>query len=176
MIRIAFAFALLLLATTTGAAGQSPLQYDAPDGWVERHPESPMRVIEFQLPRVPGDAEDAELVVFYFGGSGGSVETNLDRWIGQMEQPDGRSSFEVASTIGFEANGLAVTVLDVAGTYVAPVSSASDTRFNKPRFRLLAAVVETSVGPYFFKLTGPNRTIARWDQPFGAFLRSVRVE
>ena len=170
------AFALLLLAKTTPAAGQSPLRYETPDGWVERRPESPMRVIEFQLPRVPGDAEDAELVAFYFGGSGGSVEANLERWIGQMEQPDGRSSFEVASTIGFEANGLAVTVLDVAGTYVAPVSPASDTRFNKPRFRLLAAVVETSVGPYFFKLTGPTRTIARWDQPFGAFLRSVRVE
>lgn len=167
---------MLLLATTSPAVGQSALRYDAPDDWVERPSESPMRVTEFQLPRVPGDAENAELVVFYFGGSGGSVEANLERWIGQMEQPDGRSSFEVASTTGFDANGLAVTVLDVPGTYVAAISPASSERVNKPRFRLLAAVVETPVGPYFFKLTGPDRTVARWDQPFSAFLRSVRVE
>ena len=168
------ALAVLLLATTS-AVGQQTLGYDAPDDWTERPSESPMRVTEFRLPRVPGDAEDAELVVFYFGGSGGSIEANLQRWIGQMEQPDGRSSFEVASTRGFEANGLMVTVLDVPGTYMAAVSPGSTTRLNRPNFRLLAAVVETPVGPYFFKLTGPDRTVARWDDRFSAFLRSVRL-
>ena len=168
--------ALLLLATAGSAVGQPALHYDAPDDWIEQPSESPMRVTEFRLPRVPGDAEDAELVVFYFGGSGGSVEANLQRWIGQMEQPDGRSSFEVASTTGFEANGLAVTVLDVPGIYVAAVSPGSATRLSKPNFRLMAAVVETPVGPYFFKLTGPDRTVARWNNRFAAFLRSVRVD
>ena len=93
-----------------------------------------------------------------------------------MEQPDGRSSFEVASTTGFDANGLAVTVLDVPGIYVAAVSPGSVTRLSKPDFRLLAAVVETPAGPYFFKLTGPARTVARWDDRFAAFLRSVQVD
>ena len=168
--------AVLLLATAGSAVAQPALHYDAPDDWIEQPSESPMRVTEFRLPRVPGDSEDAELVVFYFGGSGGSVEANLQRWIGQMEQPDGRSSFEVASTTGFEANGLAVTVLDVPGIYVAAVSPGSTTRLSKPNFRLMAAVVETPVGPYFFKLIGPDRTVARWDSRFAAFLRSVRVD
>ena len=168
--------ALLLLATAGPAVGQPALHYDAPDDWIEQPAESPMRVTEFRLPRVPGDAEDAELVVFYFGGSGGSIAANLQRWIGQMEQPDGRSSFEVASTTGFEANGLAVTLLDVPGVYVAAVSPGSATRLGKPNFRLMAAVVETPVGPYFFKLTGPDRTVARWNTQFAAFLRSVRVD
>ena len=135
-----------------------------------------MRVTEFRIPRVPGDAEDGELVIFYFGGSGGGVEANLERWIGQMEQPDGRSSFEVASTVGFDANGLEVTLLDVPGTYVAAVTPGSTTQLNKPQFRLLAAVVETSIGPFFFKLTGPERTLARWDDQFSTFLRTVRLE
>ena len=167
--------ALLLLATADSAVGQPVLHYDAPNDWIEQPSESPMRVTEFQLPRVPGDAEDAELVVFHFGRSGGSVEANLQRWIGQMEQPDGRSSFEVASTTGFETNGLAVTVLDVSGIYVAAVSPGSATRLSKPNFRLMAAVVETPIGPYFFKLTGPDRTVARWNKRFAAFLRSIRV-
>ena len=170
------ALAVLLLATTSSAVGQQTLRYDAPDDWTERPPESPMRVTEFRLPRVPGDAEDAELVVFYFGGSGGSIEANLQRWIGQMEQPDGRPSFEVAATTGFETNGLTVTVLDVPGTYVAAISPGATSRLNKANFRLMAAVVETPAGPYFFKLTGPDRTVARWDNRFLAFLRSVRVD
>ena len=176
MIRTALSVTLLLVATTGVAAAQPVLRYDPADDWAERSSASPMRVAEFRLPRVPGDAEDAELVVFYFGGSGGSVEANLQRWIGQMEQPDGRSSFELASTTGFEANGLAVTVLDVPGTYVAAVSPGSPTRLSRPDFRLVAAVVETPLGPYFFKLTGPARTVARWDHRFQEFLRSVRVE
>ena len=63
--------ALLLLATADSAVGQPVLHYDAPNDWIEQPSESPMRVTEFQLPRVPGDAEDAELVVFHFGRSGG---------------------------------------------------------------------------------------------------------
>lgn len=174
MVRIALTF-VLLLASTVPAGGQPALRYDVPDDWIEEPTGSPMRVTEFRLPRVPGDAEDAELVVFYFGGSGGSVDANLQRWIAQMEQPDGRSSFEVASTTGFEVDGLEVTLLDVSGTYVAATRPGAATRLNKPDFRLLAAVVETPTGPYFFKLTGPDRTVALWEDPFNGFLRSVRV-
>jgi hypothetical protein len=170
----------LILALTLPATGtlltQATVRYETPDTWVESPPASSMRVAEFRLPRVPGDPEDAELIVFYFGGSGGSVEANLERWIGQIEQPDGRSSFEVASTTGFDVNGVAVTVLDVPGTYVAAVNPSSTTRLNKPNFRLLAAVLESQAGPYFFKLIGPDRTVARWDDTFTAFLRSIRVE
>ena len=162
-------------ALAGSAAGQPPLHYDPPGDWIEEPAPSPMRVTQFRLPRVPGDPEDGELVVFYFGGSGGAVEANLERWIGQMEQPDGRSSNAVASTTAFDANGLDVTLLDVPGTYVAAVRPGAAERLDKPNFRLLAAVVETPVGPWFFKLTGPARTIDRWDTPFSAFLRSVRV-
>ncbi len=158
------------------AAGQSVLRYDPPGDWIEEPAPSAMRVTQFRLPKVPGDPEDGELVVFYFGGSGGTVDANLQRWIGQMEQPDGRSSFAVASTTAFDADGLDVTLLDVPGTYVAAVRPGAAERLDKPDFRLLAAVVETPLGPYFFKLTGPARTIARWDASFSTFLRTVRVE
>ncbi|MEE2636365.1 MAG: hypothetical protein VYE68_03940 [Acidobacteriota bacterium] len=167
---------LLVVSVVTAATGQPALRYEAPSEWTEQSSPSPMRVTEFRIPRVPGDAEDGELIIFYFGGSGGGVEANLERWIGQMEQPDGRSSFEVASTVGFDANGLEVTLLDVPGTYVAAVTPGSTTQLNKPQFRLLAAVVETSIGPFFFKLTGPERTLARWDDQFSTFLRTVRLE
>jgi hypothetical protein len=175
MFRTALTLVALLLSSAA-VTGAQTLRYEAPAEWTEQASASPMRVTEFQLPRVAGDAEHVELVVFYFGGSGGSVDANLQRWVNQMEQPDGRSSFEVASTTGFDANGLAVTLLDVPGTYVAAVRPGAGTQLNKPDFRLLAAVVETPAGPYFFKLTGPARSVARWDKPFAAFLRTVSVD
>jgi hypothetical protein len=64
----------------------------------------------------------------------------------------------------------------LSGTYVAEVTPGSSERFNKPGFRLRAAVIETKEGPYFVKLTGPEKTVARWDESFMTFLKSLRVE
>ena len=52
-----------------------------------------MRAAQYTLPSVkPGD-EAPELVVYFFGhGSGGTAEANIERWIGQMEQPGGKDS------------------------------------------------------------------------------------
>jgi hypothetical protein len=44
----------------------------------------------------------------------------------------------------------------------------------KPGFRMLAAVAETKGGPWFFKLTGPAKTIAKWEKSFYAFLETFK--
>jgi hypothetical protein len=167
----------LLLLSLTGALTQAALKFDVPAGWTTRPAASSMRVAEFTLPRTPKDAEDAELVVYFFGGQGGSVQANLDRWIGQMTQPDGRPSSAVAKTSDEQTrSGLKVSLVDVSGTYVAEVKPGATERFNKPGYRLRAAVVETPRGPYFIKLTGPAATVARWDDSFRAFIASLRLE
>ena len=164
----------LVMTVTAVASAQSPtLRFTAPKDWTVKPSSSPMRVAQYGLPRAAGDAEDAELIVYFFGGQGGSVEANLDRWVGQMEQPDGRPSKAVARTETLTVNGMKATVLDVSGKYVAEMAPGSATRFNKPGFRLKAAVVETPGGPYFVKLTGPAKTVERWNAAFAAFLRSA---
>ena len=166
-------FLMVLSAVTTLSAA---LKFDAPAGWVSKPPTSSMRVAEFTLPKTTGDAEDATLGIFFFGGQGGNVDANLERWIGQMTQPDGRPSKQVAKTTKFTSRGLAITLVELSGTYVAEVTPGSSERFNKPGFRLRAAVIETKEGPYFVKLTGPEKTVARWDESFMTFLKSLRVE
>ncbi|HKY04178.1 MAG TPA: hypothetical protein VJQ56_04785, partial [Blastocatellia bacterium] len=144
---------------------------------IKEQPSSSMRVAQFRLPKAEGDQEDASLVLFYFGqGQGGTIEANLDRWVGQMQQPDGSSSKEKARTSRIKANGLNVTLLDVAGVYTAEMSPGSGNRQNKPNSRMRAAVVETPKGPYFFKLVGPEKTVARHDQDFMAFVNSVEFK
>ena len=158
-------------------AGLAPaLKFDVPAGWISKPPASSMRVAEFALPKVTGDAEDAAVGVFFFGGQGGTVQANLDRWISQMTQPDGRPSKDVAKTATSQTqSGLKVTVIDVPGTYVAEVAPGSSERFNKPGFHLRAAVLETPEGPYFVKVTGPAKTVAKWSESVDAFLKSLRV-
>jgi hypothetical protein len=167
--------ACALIGLAAIASAQPTIRFDAPSGWKAQPSTSSMRVAQYMLPRAPGDGEDAELIVYYFGGSGGSVQANLDRWLGQMEQPDGRSSKAAAKTTTFAVNGLAMTVLDVTGRYVAEIAPGSPARHDKPGFRLKAVVIETARGPYFVKLTGPAKTVARWEAAFDAFLKSARL-
>ena len=157
-------------------AAQPTLKYDAPAGWVVKPPASRMRLAEFTLPKAEADAEDAALAIFHFGGQGGNAQANLDRWIGQMTQPDGRDSKAVAKTAQLASRGLALTLVDVSGTYVAEMSPGSADHYNKPGFRLRAAFVDGPGGPYFVKLTGPAKTVAKWDESYLAFLKSLRVE
>lgn len=136
-----------------------------------------MRVAEFVLPRADGDKADATLTVYFFGrNAGGSVQANLDRWIGQVTQPDGRASSETARTESKKSRaGLKLTVVDVSGTYVAEVTPGSTERFNEPGFRLIAAVVETPGGAYYVKAIGPAATVGRWQSTVSAFLDSLRM-
>lgn len=74
--------------------GQSPpaasgLTFTAPPAWHSRPAASTMRVAEFVVPKAPGDPEDAEVILYFFGGQSGSVDANIDRWIGQMQEPAG---------------------------------------------------------------------------------------
>jgi len=164
----------MFLASLLSAILLAGLTFTAPAGWKPVTTSSSMRVAQYALPHATGDTADAELVVYYFGGSGGTVEANIDRWVGQMRQPDGRPSTAVMKRQSRTVNGMKVTIVDVPGTYVAEVTPGSTERHNSPNFHLRAAVIDTSNGPYFIKLTGPAKTVAASEQAFEVFLASVK--
>ena len=165
----------LLLAAILPQSGT--LHFVPAPTWKPRPPASSMRVAEFVVPRVAGDPEDAEVIVYFFGGSGGSVDANIERWVGQFQTPGGRSVPTPKRTTS-TSGSLTVTAIDVGGTYIAQVRPGSDERFNKPDFRMWAAVVETPKGPYFVKLTGPKQTVAQTltSGEFDGFMKSLRFE
>ena len=171
-LRIAVMGCVCASMTVLAAAG---LTFQAPDGWKSVPPSSSMRVAEFALPRAAGDAEDAELVVYYFGGEGGGVEANIQRWETQMVPPPGKTPVPTRRETR-TVNGLKVTLVDVHGTYVAAMMPGASAHNDKPGFRLRAGVVETPKGPYFLKLTGPEKTVAKWDDAFGRFVASLKYQ
>lgn len=173
--------ALLLVVSVIASEKTAPgeeapkIDYQAPEGWIQEKPSSGMRYAQFRLPKVDPDKEDAILAVFYFPGSGGNTQDNLDRWIGQVKQPDGSPSRKKAETKESEVNGMKLTVLKLSGNYKESMGPMMREATEKPGYRLAAAVLETKAGPFFFKLAGPEKTVRQWEESFQAFLGSVKL-
>jgi hypothetical protein len=126
------------------------------------------------VPAAAGDGEEGECAVFV--NIGGGVQANVDRWIGQFEQPDGGASKSKAKTETKTINGLPVTMIDLTGTYKGggTMMSAGAPPAPKTGFRLLGAIVEGKSGPVYFKLTGPAKTIAAAQADFQKMLSSLK--
>lgn len=161
--------------STTAVSGD--LRFKAPDGWVVEQPSSKMRAAQYKLPKAEGDSEDASLVLYYFGASqGGPPQANIDRWISQIQQPDGSSSRDKAKTETMTVNGLKITTVDVTGTYTAEMTPGSGSKSNNANYRLRGAVIETAKGNYFLKLVGPAKTVGRWEQAYADYLKSFEFK
>ena len=155
-----------------GAAPNSVagVTWSMPQHWAVAPPRQ-MRVATYAVSPVEGDPDPAECGVFYFGNDqGGSVEANIDRWVGQFEASDApvRSSREV--------NGLKVTLVQIAGTYLAPGGPMMQSQGKKENFKLLGAIVQAPEGSVFFKLTGPAKTIAAAEGDFNGLISSLKKQ
>lgn len=163
--------------STPTQTSSGELKFKAPDGWTVEKATSSMRVAQYKLPKAEGDKDDASLVLYYFGATqGGSAQANIDRWIGQMQQPDGSDSKSKAKTESITVNGLKVSTVDVSGVYTAEMAPGSQTFHNDASYRLRAAVIETPKGNYFVKLAGPEKTVARWDKEYNDYLKSFEFQ
>ncbi|HEX4962762.1 MAG TPA: hypothetical protein VF173_18140 [Thermoanaerobaculia bacterium] len=149
------------------AAASGSIDFDLPKDWTKQEPSSTMRLFQASI---PGPGGPVDFAVFFFGpGGGGTVEANVERWLGQVETSDHPKPQT------FEASGLKVTWVDVKGTLKAsqmgpgPSAPVSDGR-------LYGAVVEGPGGPWFFKAQGPDKTLAPQRDAFVAMLKSVRAK
>jgi hypothetical protein len=125
--------------------------------------------------RIPGEAGDAECVVFYFGpGQGGDARANAERWAGQFTQPDGRASTEVMKTESLDVNGLNVLWVEVKGTYKASPMMGGSAEPN-PAYMLFGAIARGPDANWFFKLTGPEATVEANRSAFDAMVRSLQI-
>lgn len=143
-----------------------------PEGWVQQQPQTRILDYEFSVPAVEGDERDARVTVM---GAGGSVDANIDRWIGQFVQPDGRATAQRAKRETLKIAGHEVHFVDITGDYkdqagpLAPAVMRDD-------YRMLGAIIVTDkIGQYFIKLYGPNRTVAANEKEFHKMLRSLQV-
>lgn len=150
-----------------------PFTVAAPVDWTAKPISSNMRAADFVLPGKPG--ADAELIVYYFGADGaGSVEDNIARWLEQFEQPDGKPSRDVAKIEKTKFGGQDATFVSVTGRFVAQAMPGTQA-VDKADQALLAAIVGSPKGPYYFKLVGAKATVDANAKAFRSMLESLKV-
>ena len=153
--------------TPSSGAG---LAWEVPKGWESAPSASSMRLATYRLPKAPGDAEAPELGVFYFGaGQGGSVESNVARWLSQFTPEKGSKKPEPRRET---VNGIPVTRVDTQGTYASGMPGGPTTP--KSGWALEGAIAEGPEGAVFFKLTGPKKSVEKARASFAALVASLR--
>ena len=159
----------------TGAAAEVDLVWSVPDRWVAEEPSSAMRKAQYRLPAEAGDREGGECVVFYFGqGQGGDVRGNVERWASQFEDPGGAPVKPAVTEI--TAGGLTITRVEVKGTYTPSSMSMTGgpAPAARPRHMLLGAIVPGGQANWFFRCTGPEKTMGAHRARFDSLLASIR--
>ncbi len=160
----AFAFVALLLAygmparaaENTKKISAGDLSLTVPESWKKEPVSSQFRKAQMKVPKVEGDSEDADFVVYYFDGGGGGVDPNIERWVKSF-QPAGRKT---KATAGKAPQGEYV-FLDLEGTWNKPVGPTVQQRTREmPNARALSVILTTKEGNYFIRLTGPAKTVA----------------
>jgi hypothetical protein len=153
--------------------GLGPFSVAVPADWTEKPITSSMRAGQFQL---PGASGEAELVIYYFGETGaGGVQANLDRWIGQFQQPDGKKSEDVAKIEKTKIAGQEATIVSVSGRYVTTSMPGGGDPIDKAEQSLLGVIVDSPKGPYYFKLVGPKQTVDAQGPKLRALLASLKL-
>lgn len=137
-------------ARADGGGAESPsLAWKTPARWQSVPNASTMRLATYKIPRAPGDAADAEMSVMQ---AGGTVDANVERWVGQFDAEGQKTAKRTTKKVG----ALEVTIVEVEGTFSGGMGPASGPQAGSA---LLAAIVATPDMPHFFKMTGPAKTV-----------------
>ena len=156
------------------------LKSPAPKDWKFTEPANKaMRILQATLPKAEGDKDDAELVVFFFGkGGGGDVKSNFNRWKGSMIAPEGKNIDDVAKTGKLTTADDKVTfhTIDMTGTYkfkAQPFNPNSPTT-EKAEYRFIGIIMEGENGPFFIRITGPEKTVAKHYKAMEEWLKAFK--
>ncbi|MCE9608063.1 MAG: hypothetical protein K8U03_24520 [Planctomycetia bacterium] len=129
----------------------------APADWLKKEPRSRIVEYEFEIPKVEGDEFPGRVTVM---GAGGGVEANVERWKGQFKPTEGD---EVkAETKKSKVAEQDVYVVDIKGTYIdKPAPMAPTPGIDRPKYRMIGAIIATDGGQYFVKAYGPEKTMEK---------------
>jgi hypothetical protein len=144
-----------------------------PGSWKSEKPDNRLRYLQFRLPKVKDDKDDAVLIITKIGGS---PQDNVKRWKDQIIPPEGKTLDEAVKVTDIKIGEVKAPYLDGSGTYKdnpQPFNPQSKT-VNRPGYRLLAIHYEGKDDPYQFKLYGPADTVAHYKQGFEDWLKALK--
>lgn len=136
-------------APTTFKVGET--SFTRPTSWEWVEPASALRKAQIKVKDASGK-ETADIVFFQFGGSSGGAQANVDRWLGQFDEPVEKLNAKSESvTVGKTK----ITYVTAEGTYKSGMPGAPATPM--ANYGLIGAVVEPADGNFIFiRFTGPK--------------------
>jgi hypothetical protein len=170
-----FPLALFSLSALLAAAAEAPATFEVgefkftrPADWQWVETSSPMR--KAQLKIVSADKKDtAEVIFFYFGeGGGGGTKANIDRWLGQFEEPREKINAKVEEAT---VNGRKVTYVQAEGTYLSGMPGGPKTA--QKNTMLSGAILESEKGNVFIRTTGPVALVKSSQASFRKMIEGV---
>ena len=171
---IAFALAALLALIPTTRAADAPKDFKVgeftfatPSGWDWVANTSPMRKAVLRFPS--GQTTQAEVIFFHFSPqNGGSVQANLDRWIGMFQEPKDKLN---ATTEEKTVSGHKIHYVQAQGTFMSGMPGQPKTP--QPGTMLLGAIVESPEGAVFIRGTGPVEAVRAGEKAFRAMVEGA---
>lgn len=140
------------------------VRFDRPNGWDYSRPSDGVRAA--QLEKKSGGTPLLITFTRFPPGSGGSVQANVDRWVGQFLSPSAP-----AEILKPEGTALPLTIVRLAGTMRGGVPGGPAQ--NTPDRLLLGAILESPEGLVIAKLTGPTSAVSREEKMFAEMIRTA---
>jgi hypothetical protein len=147
-----------MAATPVATASGAGLTWTAPAAWIAKAG-SAMRKGSYA---VGSAGAEADLSITAFPGDVGGEVANVNRWRGQVALPPLAEAEIAGAVTRFTSNDLAITIVDCAGTGAGAQ-------------RILGAIVPFGGATWFFKLSGPDATVAQARPDFLAFVKTVKA-
>ena len=126
-----------------------------------------MRKATYKIPKVAGDSDDPEVSVTQ---AGGGIDANIERWAGQF---GGTKDVKRATQ---KVGPFNVTIVEMKGTFAGSGMPGAPAAGPKEHWALLGAIVEGVDPPYFFKMTGPEKSVAAARADFDKLVGSLRAK
>ena len=145
------------------------LKATTPGNWNALAKPGMMRTLQFTVPKVAGDKEDADISVFELK-SAGTVEQNLKRQLAKFDEEGRKEKVEKLKVGGVDA-----TYQDVTGTFLKKAFPMAPKATPLADYRQLYVVWENKDGEqYYIWLVGPAKTVAANKKAFDEFLKALK--
>jgi hypothetical protein len=136
----------------------------APKNWTREKPPLDLILVQFSLPRAPGDVSDAQLTVTAAG-------ERTPRSVGRLQDLLRRET-ESGAVEHMQIGGNEVVLVESAGDD-SDTSDESPSPVSEGRYRVLNATVFAGGKVYVINCTGPEKTVSERAAEFRAFLQTM---
>lgn len=149
------------------------LTMTVPAGWkAQEIPPGPMapKAI-YTIPELKPSEGEGVVRITYFPEMKGKDDMNIDRWVGQVTNAEGKPATRAEAKIEkVEMGNIRLTLVDVSGNVKMTMRDTG-----KPDHRMIAAIVDHPKGPHFVVAAGPTGAMKTWAAEITAFLKSAQV-